>query len=84
MPLPRAGPGVRHQRAEDRVPDRLHGVHPVPDHRHGGRQRADVHGHDDAVAGPDLAAVQDHAVRAGGRLESADRIAGRRASTRSG
>ena len=44
--------------------------------RPGGRQRADVDGHDDAVAGAGLAAVQDHAVRAGGRLDAADGHAG--------
>ena len=71
-----AGAGLCHQRAEDRVPDRLHRLHSLPDHRHGGGQRADVDGHDDAVAGDGVAAVQDHAVRAGGWLESADRLAG--------
>src|SRR6185312_5265208 len=66
------GPLVRHERAEDRVPDRLPDLHPVRDHRPGGCERADVDGHDDALAGADLAAVQADAVRAGGRLESGD------------
>jgi flagellar biosynthetic protein FliP len=46
-----AGAGLRDQRAEERVPDRLHDLHPVPDHRHGGGQRADEPGHDDAQPG---------------------------------
>src|SRR5690606_40634295 len=33
-------------------------------HRHGGGQRADGDGHDDALATDHFAAVQDHAVRA--------------------
>src|SRR4029079_2124328 len=63
---------VRDQRAEVGVPDRLPDLHPVRDHRPGSCERADVDGHDDALAGADLAAVQADAVRAGGRLESGD------------
>ncbi len=70
------GAGLRHQRAEDGIPDRIPDVHPVPGHRPGGRQRVDVDGHDDAVADADLTAVQDHAVRAGRWLGSAYRDAG--------
>ena len=72
-----AGAGLRRQRAEDRVPDRLPDLHPVPDHRHDRGQRADVAGHDDAVAGAGGAAVQADAVRAGRRLEPAAGLAGR-------
>src|SRR5690606_37389995 len=38
--------------------------HSLPDHRHGGGQRADGDGHDGALATDHFAAVQDHAVRA--------------------
>jgi len=65
-------PDLHHQRIEDGVSDRLHGVHSLSGHRPGGRQRADVDGHDDAVAGIGLSAVQDHAVRGGGRVDAAD------------
>ena len=71
----RADPGVHDLRAQDRVPDRLPDLHPVPDHRHGGRVDPDVHGHDHAAAGADLAAVQDPALRAGRRLEPGHRVA---------
>ena len=40
----------------------------VPGHRPRGLLGADVHGHDDAPAGDDLAAVQDPALRPRGRL----------------
>jgi flagellar biosynthetic protein FliP len=43
-------------------------LHSVPDHRPGGGERADVDGHDDALADAHLAALQDHAVRARRRL----------------
>src|SRR4029078_8172755 len=43
-------------------------VHSVRDQRPGGRERAHVDGHDDALAGAHLVAVQDHAVRADRRL----------------
>ena len=46
------------------VPDGLPAVHPVPDHRPGGGQRADVDGHDDDVAGDGLPALQADALRA--------------------
>jgi hypothetical protein len=59
-----ADPGFRHQRVEDRFSDRLHHLHPLPDRRHGRRQRADVDGHDDDVAGDGGAAVQADALRA--------------------
>ncbi len=51
IPLRVLIPGLRHQRTEDRIPDRLCDLHPVPDHRHGGRLGPDVDGHDDDVAG---------------------------------
>jgi flagellar biosynthetic protein FliP len=69
-------PGLRHLGAEDGLPDRLHRLHTLPDHRHGGRLGAHVDGHDDDVAGDRRPAVQDHAFRAGRRLEPADRLAG--------
>jgi flagellar biosynthetic protein FliP/flagellar biosynthetic protein FliQ len=50
---------------------------PVPHHRHGGGQRADEPGHDDAEPGADRPALQADAVRAGRRLEPAAGIAGR-------
>jgi hypothetical protein len=71
----RAGARLRDERAQDRVPDRLHGLHPVPHHRHGGLQRAHVPRDDDALAGARGAAVQAHAVRAGRRVEPLDRLA---------
>jgi flagellar biosynthetic protein FliP len=49
--------------------------HPVPGHRHGHRHHPHVHGHDDAAAGADLLAVQDPAVRHGGRLASGGAVA---------
>jgi hypothetical protein len=76
VPLTILAAGVRHQRAEDRLSDRFSAVHSVRDHRSGGRQCADVDGHDDALAGADLAAVQAHAVRAGRRLDAGDGFAG--------
>ena len=77
VPLTVLIPDLHDQRAENRVSNRLHGVHTVPGHRSGGGQRADVDGHDDAVAGSGVAAVQDHVVRGGGRLDAAHRHAGR-------
>src|SRR5690606_8470138 len=71
----RPDPELHHERAQDRVPDRLPHLHPVPDHRSRRRERADVDGHDDAVADADLAAVQDHVVRARRRLVAAGRHA---------
>jgi flagellar biosynthesis protein FliP len=63
IPLRILIPGLRHQRVENRLPDRLHPVHPVSGHRHGCCQRADVDGHDDDVAGDGGAALQADAVR---------------------
>ncbi len=72
IPFPVLGCLVRHQRAEDRLRDRLPDLHSVRDHRPGRGQRADVDGHDDAVADAGVGSVQDPAVRAGGWL-GADR-----------
>ena len=76
VPLTYPGARVRDQRAQDRLSDRLSAVHSVRDHRSGGRERTDVDGHDDAVSGADLAAIQDHAVRAGGWLDAGHGLAG--------
>ncbi len=70
-----AGAVVRDERAQDRFPDRLHHLHPVSHHRHGGGERADVDGDDDGVTHHHLIAVQADVVRAGGRLAVADRLA---------
>src|SRR5690606_26400163 len=59
-----------------RLPDRLHAVHSLRDHRPAGSQRADVAGHDDGLADADLAAVQADAVRTRRRLGAAGRHAG--------
>ena len=72
----RAHSRLHHQRTENRVPDRLCRFHSLPHHRHGGRQHPDGDGHDDGVAGHRRAAVQDHPVRAGRRLESVAGFAG--------
>ena len=76
VPLVGADSDLHHQRTEDRLSDRLHGVHSLSGDRPGRRQRADVDGHDDALAGAGVAAVQDHAVRRGRRLDAADRHPG--------
>ena len=55
-------PSFRAERTEDRVPDGFRPFHSLPDHRHGGRLGPDVHGHDDAAAGPDQPALQDPAL----------------------
>ena len=55
---------LRHQRTENRLPDRLHDLSALSHHRPGGGERADVDGHDDALAADHLTAVQDHALRA--------------------
>ena len=68
LPMLVVVPGLRARRAEDGLPDGLRALHPVPDHRHGRRLGPDVHGHDDAAAGADQPALQDPALRAGGRL----------------
>src|SRR5450830_503783 len=70
-----SGAGLCHQRAEDRVPDRFHDLHPVSGDRHGGLQHPDVPGHDDAVTGVGGVAVQIDAFRAGRRLEPHDWLA---------
>jgi flagellar biosynthetic protein FliQ len=54
----------------------FHPVHSLPGHRHGGRQPADVDGHDDDVAGDGRPALQADAVRSGRRLASGHRLAG--------
>ena len=46
----------------------LQGLPAVPDHRHGDFDGADQHGHDDAAAGDDFAAVQVAVVRSGQRM----------------
>jgi hypothetical protein len=74
--LHRQAGGVCAVRTEDRVPDRLHAVHPVPGDRPGGVLGADGDGYDDAVAAGDFAAVQAAAVRAGGRLDPDREYAG--------
>ncbi len=76
VPLERAGADLPHQRAEDRVRDRFHGVHSFPGDRPRGRERADVDGHDDALAGARVVALQNHAVRGGRRLDAAHRNPG--------
>ena len=60
----RAGTRVHHIGAENRFYHRLFDLHSLHYHRFGGSQRADVHGHDDAVANDDLHAVQAALVRA--------------------
>jgi hypothetical protein len=68
--------GLRHLGAENSFSDRLHRLHSVHHHRHGGRFGADVDGYDDDVPGDRLPALQDHALRPGRRLDPAHRIAG--------
>src|SRR3546814_6168490 len=68
---------LRHQRTEDRVPDRLPHLSAVSRDRPCRRGGADVAGPDDAVAAADLAAVQAAAVRAG-RWLAADQGLARR------
>ena len=50
-------------------------VSAVPDHRSGGGFHHAFHRHGAVAARDDLGAVQDSAVRPGGRLESGDRLA---------
>ena len=63
-------------RAEDRISDRRDAVPAVPGDRPGGGVRHAVDRHGPVAAGDALRAVQDSAVRAGGRLESGGRLAG--------
>jgi hypothetical protein len=69
-------PGLRHLRAEDRVPDGLLPVHPVPAHRPRRVHHAALDGHAAAPAGDDLASLQGDVVRDDRRLESAGGITG--------
>ena len=69
--------GLRHQRAEDRLPDRLPDLPALPDHRPRRLLDPDVARHDDAVADDRLDAVQAVAVRAGRRLGADDGLARR-------
>src|ERR1022692_798693 len=66
-----ADPDLHDQRVENRFSNRIHDLYPVPRHRSRRCQRIDVDGHDDALADADIAAVQDHAVRVGRRLDVA-------------
>ncbi len=75
-----AGAGLRDERAEERVPDRLPDLHSLSRHRHDRRQRADEPGDDDAQPGARRPALQADAVRAGRRLEPAARVRWPRAS----
>src|SRR5262249_33095541 len=54
--------------AQALVRDRLHAVHPVPDHRSRRLVAADGDGDDDDAAGDNQLAVQAHLLRAGGWL----------------
>src|SRR5690606_17193252 len=69
--------GFRHERAQDRVPDRLPAADSVSRDRSRRRERADVDGHGHAVAADHLVAVQDHAVRPRRRLVARDDDVGR-------
>ena len=69
----RGDPGLRHLGAEDRLPDGLLPVRPVPADRSRRVDDAAVDGHAAAAAGDDLAAVQGAAVRDDRRLEPAGR-----------
>src|SRR5690606_25571075 len=70
-PAPESGhPGLHDQRAEDRLHHRISSFCSVPCDRSGGRQRADVDGHDDAAAGGGQPALQTDLLRAGGRVET--------------
>src|SRR5690606_27828624 len=64
-----------HQRAQNRVPDRLHAVPAVPGDRPRRLQRADEPGHDDDEPDARLAAVQAAAVRPRRRMGAADGLA---------
>jgi hypothetical protein len=62
-------------RVEDRLPDRRRALPAVPGDRSGGGLGDALGGHDAIAARHDFRAVQDPAVRAGGRLEPGRRIA---------
>ena len=68
-------PGLHSLRAEGRLPDRSGSVSAVPDHRSRGGFHHAFGRHGAIAAGDDLGAVQDSAVRPGGRMESGDRLA---------
>src|SRR5690606_21188607 len=68
--------GVRHQRTQDRVPDRLHAAPAVPRDRSRRLERADEPRHDDDESDAGLATLQAAAVRARRRLGAADGLAG--------
>ncbi len=72
VPLSLLVPAFATSELKTAFPDRLHDLHPLRDHRPRRGERPDVDGHDDAVAGTHLSALQDHAVRAGGRLVAGD------------
>ena len=59
-------PRVRAQRAENRLPDGFHHLHPLSDHRHDRGLGAHVHGNDDVAPGSDQPALQAIAFRDGG------------------
>src|SRR3546814_3832955 len=62
-------------RSEDRLSDRLPDLSALPRHRPDRRLRADVIGHDDAVADGDIHALQAAAVRPCRRLGADDGFA---------
>jgi flagellar biosynthesis protein FliP len=71
-----ADPGIRHQRAEDGIPDRFFDLSPFLHHRYRGVEHPSVHGHDDAPTDYDQPPLQAPALCACGRLEPDCRIAG--------
>src|SRR5690606_14756917 len=68
--------GIRDQRTQDRVPDRLHAVPALPGHRPRRLQRADESRHDDDEPDARIFALQAAAVRPGGRMGAADGLPG--------
>ncbi len=68
-------PGLHPQRAEDRVPDGIHHLRALLDHRHRRLFGAAVDGHDDAATRRRLTALQDPALRPRGRMEPDYRLA---------
>jgi hypothetical protein len=69
--LPGADPGLRRDRAHQRVPDRLPALPAFRGDRPGDLQHPARHGDDDGLAGHDLAAAQALPVRPGRRLDPA-------------